>query len=256
MKTCKRQLSDSNNLLISCLMCVVMGSATTALWAGPPYVTDDPEPVEYKHWEVYLASIYNHQKDGDEAMLPMLEVNYGALPDVHLHLIAPAAYAHASGDGSHYGYGDTELGIKFRMVHETDTFPQVGTFPLVELPTGNDKLGLGNGKAQVFLPLWLQKSFGPWTTYGGGGWWYNPGPDHQNFWRTGWLLQRKVTDKLTLGGEVYYETPMRRDEGSHTAFNLGGTYDFTEHQHLLFSAGRDFYGPSRFACYLGLLFTF
>ena len=20
-------------------------------WAGPPFVTDDPEPVEYRHWE-------------------------------------------------------------------------------------------------------------------------------------------------------------------------------------------------------------
>jgi hypothetical protein len=24
--------------------------------AGPPYTTDDPEPVELHHWEVYLAS--------------------------------------------------------------------------------------------------------------------------------------------------------------------------------------------------------
>ena len=22
--------------------------------AGPPYITDDPEPVDYQHWEVYL----------------------------------------------------------------------------------------------------------------------------------------------------------------------------------------------------------
>ena len=24
-------------------------------WAGPPFVTDDPEPVEYRHWEIYLV---------------------------------------------------------------------------------------------------------------------------------------------------------------------------------------------------------
>jgi hypothetical protein len=24
--------------------------------AGPPFVTDDPVPVDYQHWEVYLAS--------------------------------------------------------------------------------------------------------------------------------------------------------------------------------------------------------
>ena len=25
--------------------------------AGPPYITDDPEPVEYQHWEFYVASL-------------------------------------------------------------------------------------------------------------------------------------------------------------------------------------------------------
>ena len=27
-------------------------------FAGPPYITDDPEPVEYQRWEVYFASIF------------------------------------------------------------------------------------------------------------------------------------------------------------------------------------------------------
>ena len=67
--------------------------ATTVVQAGPPFVTDDPEPVEYKHWEFYVAGSYNHEADLDEALLPMVEVNCGILPDVHLHLIAPAAFA-------------------------------------------------------------------------------------------------------------------------------------------------------------------
>jgi hypothetical protein len=25
-------------------------------WAGPPFLTDDPEPVEFKHWEFYAAT--------------------------------------------------------------------------------------------------------------------------------------------------------------------------------------------------------
>jgi hypothetical protein len=27
-------------------------------------LTDDPEPVEYRHWEMYLASQSFHDKDG------------------------------------------------------------------------------------------------------------------------------------------------------------------------------------------------
>ncbi|HEV2472203.1 MAG TPA: hypothetical protein VGS41_06025, partial [Chthonomonadales bacterium] len=32
--------------------------AAAAASPGPPYVTDDPEPVDLHHWEVYLAAIY------------------------------------------------------------------------------------------------------------------------------------------------------------------------------------------------------
>jgi hypothetical protein len=33
-------------------------------FAGAPYVTDDPEPVVYGHWEVYLASQTSHDREG------------------------------------------------------------------------------------------------------------------------------------------------------------------------------------------------
>ena len=29
------------------------------LWAGPPFETDDPEPVEYHHWEIFFAASYS-----------------------------------------------------------------------------------------------------------------------------------------------------------------------------------------------------
>ena len=34
-----------------------------------------------------------------------------------------------------YGLGDTEIGMKYRFIHETDTTPQVGTFPIMHIPT-------------------------------------------------------------------------------------------------------------------------
>ena len=41
-----------------------------------------------------------------------------------------------------------------------------------------------------------------------------------------------------------------------TAFNIGTVIDFTEHQHLLFSAGRSIDGPTDFQCYIAWQFTF
>jgi hypothetical protein len=108
------------------------------------------------------------------------------------------------------------------------------------LPTGAQSRELGSGHVSQFLPVWAQKSFGDWTTYGGGGYWINhgDGSDDKNYWFFGWLLQRKITDKLTLGGEIFHQTATKIGGKDSTAFNVGGFYDIDEHNHILFSAGR------------------
>ena len=225
-------------------------------FAGPPFQTDDPEPVEYKHWEMYLASQIRHDKDGDSATLPHVEINYGVIPNVQLHLIVPLAYDNPAGEPSHYGLGDIEIGAKFRFIQESEWIPMVGTFPLVEIPTGNHDEGLGNGEAQFFIPLWLQKSWGPWTSYGGGGYWVNPGEGNQDWWYFGWVAQRNMSRTLTLGTEIYYQTADTDDGDDSLGFDVAAIVNMTESHHLLFSAGRDISGPSRLFFYMGYQWTF
>ncbi len=226
------------------------------VWAGPPFTTDDPEPVEYRHWEVYLASQLHHDPDGWSGTSPHLEVNYGALPDLQLHLIAPVAFVASSHGGARFGYGDTELGAKYRFAEETERLPQIGTCPIVELPMGDRKRGLGSGHEQLFFPLWLQKSSGPWTTYGGGGYWIHPGAGNRNWWYAGWLVQREVHSGLTLGTEIFHETASEESGASDTRLNAGAVYDFSDTYHLLFSAGHTIQGPGAFQAYAALQLTF
>ncbi len=228
--------------------------ATTSL-AGPPYVTDDPEPVEYRHWEFYLASQHFHDRDGWSGTAPHFEVNYGVIPDVQLHIIAPLAYSAPNGGGAQYGYGDTELGVKFRFVHEGKWVPQIGTFPFLEVPTGSRGRGLGNGSALVFVPLWLQKSFGAWTTYGGGGPWFDTARQHDHWWYFGWLLQRRLGEALTIGAELFHLTPRGIGGESDTRFNVGGIVNLSDTHHLLLSAGRSIVGQNRFQSYAAWLVT-
>ena len=119
------------------------------------------------------------------------------------------------------GYGDTELGAKYRFVQQTDCIPEIGTFPLLELPTADQSRGLGDAHPQLYLPIWMQKDFGKWTTYGGGGYWINPGTYNQNWWYmgwyVGWLVQRQITDRFALGTEVFHETAQVRFGESATA---------------------------------------
>jgi hypothetical protein len=206
--------------------------------AGPPYTTDDPEPVELHHWEVYLGSqVATRPGAGASGTGPHLEVNYGVAPECQLHLIAPLAWARSPGGPTELGYGDTEVGVKFRFIREGEWTPQVGTFVMLELPTGSAARGLGAGHAQVFLPLWIQKSFGPWSTYAGGGYGINRGTGSRDWWYLGWQAQRTLAEGVALGAEVYRRTAQQAGAPAETRFNLGLVLDFGELHHLLVSGG-------------------
>ncbi|EDY16590.1 conserved hypothetical protein [Chthoniobacter flavus Ellin428] len=237
-------------------LAILTASLAGTAHAGPPFVTDDPEPVEYRHWEVMLATQQFHNADGWSGTAPHLEINYGVIPDVQLHVITPLAYNKAPGEPAHFGIGNIELGVKYRFLHETDSIPQVGFFPLVEVPTMNRAEGLSTEKAQVFLPIWLQKKFGNWTTYGGGGYWFNPGPGNRDYWYAGWEVQRKITESFTAGMEIQFRTPDSVDGHTSTALNAGGIWDLSDTYHILFSAGHTVQGPSEFQGYLAFQITF
>jgi len=211
--------------------------------------------VEYRHWEIYLASEHTKDKEGFSGTAPHFEINYGVWPNMQLHMIASFSYVKPNEGSTQYGFGDMELGVKFRFLQETGWLPQVGTFPQVEVPTGNHTCGLGNGRAQVLLPIWFQKSWGSWTSYGGGGYWINPGSGNENYWFVGWEVQRDLSKSITLGAEMFHVTPSMRGEGTRTAFNVGTIVNFTEEHHLLLSAGRDIHGRNLFSAYISYQLT-
>jgi Putative MetA-pathway of phenol degradation len=226
------------------------------LRAGPPFLTDDPETPEYRHWEFYIASQYAKDNDGESGTAPHFELNYAVLPDVMLHTLVPLAWDNPNDASSKYGLGDVELGVKFRFIHESDMIPQVGIFPILTLPTGDEDRGLGNGRAELFLPLWFQKSWGPWSSYAGGGYQINPGDNRKNYWFTGWQVQRELSELLAVGAEIFYVTADTEDGGDSSGFNVGAIINLTEQHHLLFSIGEDIHGPNDLMMYVGYQLTF
>jgi hypothetical protein len=230
--------------------------AAGAAWAGPPFMTDDPEPLETGHSEAYVFSSYDRGPDsGRQTQAPAFEFNHSPYDDVHLHLMVPFTNAYPADGSAQHGLGDIELGVKYRFVHETDDRPQVGVFPMLELPTGDSGKGLGNGRTWGTFPLWIQKSWGDWTTYGGIGRAFNSAPGMRNYSFGGWLLQRKVTDALVLGGEVFAQGAATIDGRSSTFVNIGGTYSGLKvcgNCSLLFRVGHTVSGESHTGAYLGL----
>lgn len=223
--------------------------------AGPPFRTDDPQPVDLGHLELYLFAAGQRVPGDKSGIGPAVEFNYGVLPDTQFHVIVPFAFDRPQDMPSHGGLGDCEVGIKYRFLHETDTLPQIGVFPLAEIPTGRADEGLGAGQTQVYLPIWLQKSWGPWTTYGGYGWWRNPGEGNRNWSYLGWLIQRDLGKSVTLGVEAFRNTAMTTGGTASSGFNAGGQANLSEAHHVLFSAGRCFTGAERSFFYVGYQFT-
>lgn len=239
--------------------------------AGPPFLTDDPVPVEYGHWEInnYVSSVFAN--GASFSTLPGSDINYGILPGVQAHVNVALAESSTSGAGASYGPADLELGVKYRFVDAgpKDWWPQVAIYPFIDLPTGDASRGLGTGRVHAYLPVWIEKDFGDWTVYGGGGYWINPGPGNQDFWFSGAVLMRKITDLLALGGEIFHQTksstavpatpgfPIGTKDT--TGFNIGGIYDFDKTYHFLFSAGSGLenrQSSNELSFYLALQVTF
>ncbi len=239
-----------------------------AAWAGPPFQTDDPEPVDFRHYEFYQFGSVSSTPVETDPTGPALEFNWGAAPNVQIHAVLPfgaivpmnkPVYAPAGTGPSAFGLTDTELGVKYRFVQETAHRPQIGTFPMLEVPTGNADKGLGVGKAWYKLPVWVQKSWGPWTSYGGAGYQVVPQTQYKNFFYAGWLVQRELNERLTLGAELF----SHQQEGLATPqihassmVDVGGYYSIRNPGlQVLFAYGHSVIGQTENYAYLGLYET-
>lgn len=231
------------------LWLIVVGSTT--VFAGPPFQTDDPEPVPWHHYEAYLFGTVDRSRGMSSWILPAMEFNMGAAPNLQLHVVIPGSYVTPQGS---YGIGDIELGAKYRFIQETATCPQVGVFPMLEVPTGSSRLGLGNGQVWARLPLWVQKSYGPWTTYGGAGYQINHAPGMKDSLFAGWLVQRQLTKRLILGSEIYHQEAQLLGGRQATFVDPGGYYNVRENLSLLFMLGRTVSGERHTVGYLGLYY--
>ena len=89
----------------------------------------------------------------------------------------------------------------------------------------------------LLLPIWAEKDVGKWSVFGGGGYDINPGPGQRNFWVSGVAVQRSINNRLSVGLEVFHQTPDSLTSMALTAVNVGVTYKLAEHWSLLAAGG-------------------
>ena len=161
---------------------------------------------------------------------------------------------------SAFGFTDMEVGAKIAFVKESKYVPQIGTFTMFELPTGNYDRGLGVGKVWYKVPLWLQKNFGHWLLDGGGGETIVRQTGYRNFAFGSFLLKYTFGERLELGGEVFSHgregraTPQAE---ASTMIDIGGSYHLKHHpgEQFLFCYGHSIAGQTGEYAYTGLYWT-
>ncbi len=213
-------------------------TSNTAL-AGVPFVTDDPEPVEHQSLEVNYALSKTWRSGGASAAIPSVDCNYGLTSNVQLHAQPRYAYE-KDGAESTSGLDNTEIGVKYRLInneHNGSNF-MLGVYPMLQLPTGDKKLGGGHGKTQLFLPMWAQYSLERWTIYGGTGYRVNQSLNSQNSWFFGGVALYQLSNQFKIGAEIFKETATTIGDNETSGFNLGGIYNLKKDYSVLFSAGK------------------
>jgi hypothetical protein len=85
---CLEELMNPVVKIITLAVCLNLILATRS-FAGPPFLTDDPEPTDYQHWENHLFATGIHEGGAYIINGPAVEINYGILPDTQLSLSVP-----------------------------------------------------------------------------------------------------------------------------------------------------------------------
>jgi hypothetical protein len=225
---------------------ILAGGVGAPAAAGPPYLSDDPEPTDPGHWEIYNYVIGINGTGGIGAVGTGglsgeggFDINYGAAKDLQLTAVLPLAFANADGASFHGltgGPGIIELAAKYKFLHQGQDswLPDVSLFPRLFVPTTDQ---FSTGHLNLFLPVWAEKDFGPWSVFGGGGYQINPGPGQDSFWQGGIALSHALGKRASLGAEIYAQGRDSVAGGGYTAANFAATYRLTPHWSLLASAG-------------------
>jgi hypothetical protein len=238
------------------LIVISMFGLVRPAMAGPPYVSDDPEPTEYKHFEIYAFSNGTAVR-GSIAGASGVDFNYGAAPDLQLTATLPAGFSRSATGGAGFGLSNVELAAKYRFLHQDSFGLDVSLFPRVFLPSPTQNIG--NGTASLLLPAWVQKDWsGGWSAFGGGGCVIS-GHASQSFCLTGVVVNYQLLPKLQLGVELFHQTADNSGTPATTSLGIGARYDIDDNYHLL---GYIRHGientdqTDQYSWYASVLFTF
>jgi hypothetical protein len=156
-------------------------------------------------------------------------------------------------EGNEPGLGDVPIVLTHSILDESASSPALSWRTGIELPTGSESRGFGNGKVDFGAGLLAERSFGRWTATGAVDW--VSAESSRSFERAGVAAQNDLdlqlgieyrwNDGLSLLGEAVLNSPATRDIRIHEidagtlSIDVGAAWDLGRGSRLLLDFGED-----------------
>jgi hypothetical protein len=229
---------------------------TRSAVAGPPYISDDPEPTDYKHFEIYTFSLGTTTRGGTTSQAG-IDFNYGAAPDLQLTATIPAGFDQSFDGSTSAGFSNAQLAAKYRFLHQDSFGLDVSIFPRIFLTASST--AFGDNRTSLLLPIWVEKDWsGGWSAFGGGGCTVTE-RRAVDFCQTGAVLTYQFLPKLQVGAEIFHLTADSLGTPATTSAGIGWRYDLNDNYHLLGYVARGIQSMNQtdqYSWYASVLFTF
>ncbi len=220
--------------LVAALVC-----AATALRAGPPFLTGDPDIVDHKRLE-FIPGWTSESRPGERVTeLPTFEFNYGLAPNVELSYEAAWLSVREDGAPRVSGYSNSIVGLKWRFLEAEKDGIAVALKPEFEFRNpGSSSVhkGLAEDENAFELQLRAEKEVGGFALGAAVGRAFPSKSD--GAWVFGAIVKKEVIKGCKLGLELHGEAASSFSRSA-VLLNAGAKFEVSEHAEFLVGIGRE-----------------
>lgn len=213
-------------------VCAALMLPLTA-WAALPLITDDTSTQGAGKFQFEASGEYDRDQES-VAGLSVRETDYtltsiltyGITDHADIMIGLPYQWVIVkTGDVTTTdasGKSDTVFGTLWRFFEKEGT--SVAVKPLVSVPTGNDKKGLGSGKIDYGTFFVASKESDPWAVHLNLGYVRNENDigERKDIWRASLATVYRVTKKLAVCADTGIETNRDKTSEVEPAYLMGG----------------------------------
>lgn len=213
----------------------------TTAYAAHPLVTDDTGTQGKGKFQIEAQSelvFDKFKEDGIEVKTRAGQLQsvltYGLLDNVDIALAVPYLWGKIKEDGQtvydEKGISDLSIEAKWRF-YELENGLSFAFKPAITLPTGDDKKGLGAGKATYGITFITTKELKPWTLHFNLGYTHNDNKldERKELWKVSAATELEIAKNFKLLGEIGAEKNPDKLSSTNPVFATAGLiYSVTE----------------------------